>query len=280
MSYVIGAFKMLKIGEFAKLNKVTIKTLRYYDKLGLLKPIKTDTNTGYRFYSIDQMQNLNKIISFKNVGFSLDEIYLIITKNMKKDEIKNLLELKHIEISKKIEDNKSTLLHLEVLMKRFAKEDVNMKYDVVLKTIEPILVASLRAIIPNYSEQGHLWEELVEHIEKHKVKILTPCMAIYHDSKGNENYVDAEVIEPISEKIPETDRIKVKHLEKFEKMACVVHKGPFENINMAYNAVLKWIEENKYSIAGPQRELYLKGEWVTNNPEEYISEVQIPVTKK
>jgi effector-binding domain-containing protein len=49
---------------------------------------------------------------------------------------------------------------------------------------------------------------------------------------------------------------------------------------MAYNAVLKWIEENKYSIAGPQRELYLKGEWVTNNPEEYISEVQIPVTKK
>lgn len=270
---------MLKIGEFAKLNKVTVKTLRYYDNLGLLKPEKTDTNTGYRYYSIDQMQILNRILSLKNVGFSLDEILLILNKNMNLEEIRNLLELKHIEVAKKIEENNSTLLSLEVLIKTFNEGEYIMKYDVVVKTIESVLVASLRDIISTYSNQGHLWEELNNHIEKYNVKILPPCMVTYHDSSYKEDSVDAEVIEPISEKIPSTDRINVKYLEKVEQMACVVHKGPFENIHMAYNAILKWIEENKYKISGPQRELYLKGEWITNDPNEYLSEIQIPIKK-
>jgi effector-binding domain-containing protein len=49
---------------------------------------------------------------------------------------------------------------------------------------------------------------------------------------------------------------------------------------MAYNAISQWIEENGYEIIGSQRELYLKGEWITNNPDEYVTEIQFPVRKK
>ncbi|MDD4295455.1 MAG: GyrI-like domain-containing protein, partial [Ruminiclostridium sp.] len=95
-----------------------------------------------------------------------------------------------------------------------------------------------------------------------------------------EEGIDAEVIEPIIGDIPETDRIKVKVLEGVKEMACVVHKGSFQTLHKAYNAISQWIEENGYEIIGSQRELYLKGEWITNDPDEYVTEIQFPVRKK
>lgn len=68
-----------------------------------------------------------------------------------------------------------------------------------------------------------------------------------------------------------------KYLDAVKEMATVVHKGPFETLNLAYSAISKWIEDNGYEIVGAPRELYLKGEWLTNDPNEYITEIQFPV---
>ena len=154
-----------------------------------------------------------------------------------------------------------------------------MNYDIVLKEIEPIRVATLRDIIPTYSEQGHMWKELGEHIQKYGARIVPPCMVIYHDTGYKEESVDAEVVEPVDGDLPDTERIKIKLLDGVKEMACVVHKGPYQNLNMAYNAISKWIEENRYEIIGPHRELYLKGEWMTSDQNEYITEIQFPVGK-
>ena len=67
----------LKIGEFSKLMQVTVKTLRHYEQLELLKPADVDQWTGYRYYSIEQMQRLSSIRELKNLGFSLEEIRLL-----------------------------------------------------------------------------------------------------------------------------------------------------------------------------------------------------------
>ncbi len=271
---------MFKIGDFAKLNKVTVKTLRHYDNLGLLQPEKVDSFTGYRYYSASQMPRLNRILSLKDIGFSLDEIALVLDKNLDLEQIQTLLELKHVEISGKISAEQERLSRVEALMKICKQEAYDMKYDVVIKAVEPVRVASLRDIIPNYSEQGHLWDELGEHIKASNTKIVPPCMVIYHGTGCNEEGVDAEVIEPIIGDLSDTDRIKVKLLEVVKEMACVVHKGSFQTLNMAYSAISNWIEENGYEIIGPQRELYLKGEWITKDPNEYVTEIQFPVRKK
>ncbi|MDP4089540.1 MAG: MerR family transcriptional regulator [Bacillota bacterium] len=268
---------MFKIGDFARLNKVTIKTLRHYDSIGLLQPETIDPFTSYRYYSANQMPVLNRILSLKDVGFSLEEIGMILKKNLEPDEIKTLLELKYSEIDSRIKLEQARLSRIETLIKNFYGEAYIMKYDVVIKSIDSMKVAALRDFIPGYSEQGHLWEELGEHINKHNVKIVPPCMAIYHDAGNKEEMVDAEVVEPIVGELPETGRIKVKDLEAVEQMACVVHQGPFQTLDAAYAAVLKWIEENGYKITGPQRELYLKGEWMTEDPNEYVTELQFPI---
>ena len=69
---------MYRIGDFSKMTKTTVKTLRYYDSIGLLKPQFVDEFTGYRFYSTDQLTKLHKIQSFRQIGLSIDEIKTIL----------------------------------------------------------------------------------------------------------------------------------------------------------------------------------------------------------
>lgn len=271
---------MFKIGDFARLNRVTVKTLRHYESLGLLYPEKVDNFTGYRYYSASQMPRLNRILALKDIGFSLDEIVVIQSKNMDSEQIKNLLEVKHVEILNKVRAEQERLLRIENFINLCKQEAFIMEFDVVLKKIEPVKVAALRDIIPSYSKQGGLWKELGDHLRKHNAKIEPPCMVIYHKSRYKEDAVDAEVVEPLVGTVPETERIKVKILDGVDEMACVVHKGPFDKISMAYSAISKWIEDNGYEIIGAQRELYLKGDWATSDPNEYITEIQFPVKKQ
>ncbi|HDR5039393.1 TPA: MerR family transcriptional regulator, partial [Bacillus anthracis] len=108
---------MFKIGDFARLNRVTIKTLRHYDSLGLLQPEKIDSFTKYRYYSASQMPRLNRILSLKDIGFSLEEIALILNKNMDLKQIQTLLELKHSEIADKIRNEQARLSRIETFIK-------------------------------------------------------------------------------------------------------------------------------------------------------------------
>ena len=65
---------MYKIGELSKLCRLPVKTLRYYDSVGLLVPDETDRFTGYRYYSAARLADCNRIVALKELGFSLDEI--------------------------------------------------------------------------------------------------------------------------------------------------------------------------------------------------------------
>ena len=65
---------MIRIGDFAKICNVSKKTLRYYDDEGILKADATDRATGYRFYSLEAVEKYKKIVFYKELGFSLQEI--------------------------------------------------------------------------------------------------------------------------------------------------------------------------------------------------------------
>lgn len=270
---------MFRIGDFARINKVTVKALRHYDSLGILKPDKIDKFTGYRSYTADQIPRLNKILALKEIGFSLEEIAGMINSSLSAVELELLLSNKRCEITERIRNEQVKLDRIKFLIKMCEQEDFVMNYDIVIKKVEAIKVASLRDIIPSYGEQGHLWEELVEHIQKHGAKIVPPCQVIFYEEGYKEGSVDAEVIEPIVGSLPETDRIKVKTLPEVEEMACVVHVGPYNSLSMAYGAIQKYIAENSYDVIAPPRELYIKGGWITDDPNEYITELQFPVRK-
>lgn len=270
---------MFKIGEFAKLNRITISTLRHYDAMNLIKPVKTDELTGYRYYSAEQMPLLSRILRLKEMGFSLEEITLIIKGNTDKEALMELLCLKQTEVQDAISREEERLNSLKDYMSYLNQEGKAMEYDVLLKKTDNIKVAGLRDLIPDYTAQGPLWEELGNYINKNHGKMVPPCMVIYYDSKELLNAVDAEVLEGITGELKGSDRVNVRYLEPVQA-ACVVHKGPYSALSHAYEALSVWIEEKGYEIAGPQRELYLKGEWDSEREEDYITELQIPVEKK
>ena len=84
---------MLKISDFAQLSRISPKTLRHYDRLDLLKPIKINTQNSYRYYSATQLPRLYRILVFKELGFSLEQIRCLLNENISVADRKNRVNL-------------------------------------------------------------------------------------------------------------------------------------------------------------------------------------------
>lgn len=273
---------MFKIGDFSTLNRITVKTLRHYDELGLLKPAYIDAATGYRYYSADQLPRLNKILMFKSIGFSLQEILDILEHKLTVDDMITQLEHKQAEILTAVKAQQAQISQIQAFIKMINQEVNYMNYDVLIKTIPEMAVASMRATLDSYPEQQTLWYELETYLDKEKINRTSPeyCFTQYHNHEYREKDIDLEICEAVTELKPNTEKVTFKKLPAIHNMASVIHKGPYETIHLAYAALTKWIETNNYTICGPGRDLYLKGPWNETNPEEWITEIHIPVDLK
>ena len=85
---------LMLIGEIADFFGVSRKAIRLYEKKGILKPVKTDAANGYRYYSAEQVQQLNALLELKALGFSLDEIKMILDGKTAKESLLEMLEKK------------------------------------------------------------------------------------------------------------------------------------------------------------------------------------------
>ena len=272
---------MIRIGDFSKLSRVSIKALRLYDELGLLSPIEVDRFTGYRYYEFDQLPRLYRILALKDLGFSLEEIGRLLEGEVSVEQMRGMLKLRQAEIRRQVQDAAARLERVDLWLKQIEQEDSMSKYDVVIKKIEPAKVASVRGVVPTPPDQRSLWDELMGYLHQQNARMIGPPMAIYHDPEFKEQDWDIEVVMPVTESIPSEERVKVYELPGAEKMACVVHTGPFATILEAYDALAKWIDQNGYQIVGPGRELNLRlpDKLGDQHDPNTVNEIQFPVEK-
>jgi len=272
---------MIRIGDFSKLSRVSIKTLRYYDEMGLLKPLQVDRFTGYRYYEFDQLPQLYRILALKDLGFSLEEIGHLLDSDLSVEQMRGMLKLRQAEIRQRVEEEAWRLERVERWLREIEQEDSMSKYDVVIKKIEPVKVASVRGVVPTPPDQRTLWDELMHYLEQKGARMIGPPMALYHDPEFKERDWDIEVVMPIVEQLASENGVRVYDLPGSEKMACVVHTGPFATIGEAYDALAKWIDQNGYHIVGPGRELNLRlpDKLGDQNDPNTINEIQFPVEK-
>src|SRR5215475_12744705 len=155
---------MFKIGEFSKLVQVPVPTLRYYDQVGLLKPVEVDRFTGYRYYSASQLPRLHRILVLKGLGFSLEQIAEALDEGLTTEQMRGMLRLRHAQINQQLEAIRNQLTDVEVLLQQIEREDQLSTYDVMLKQVEPQLMASVRAILPNHNAVGGLFTEVYDAI--------------------------------------------------------------------------------------------------------------------
>jgi DNA-binding transcriptional MerR regulator/predicted transcriptional regulator YdeE len=277
---------MIKIGEFSKLVQVSVPTLRYYDQVGLLKPIEVDRFTGYRYYSASQLPRLHRILALKGLGFSLEQIGAVLVEGLTLEQMRGMLRLRHAQISQQLTDMQSQLVEVEVRLQQIEREEQLSTYDVILRQVEPLLIASVRAILPEHSAVGGLFGEVYEALGSHVGEALGPhpeeggqTLVLWYDTEHKEHDVDGAAAFMLRCRVPERGRMKVHELPA-ATMASTIHHGPYNTIGEAHEAILTWIEANGYRIVGPDRELNLYHTMpIRRDDPTYVTEIQYPVEK-
>ncbi|TVR64194.1 MAG: MerR family transcriptional regulator [Spirochaetaceae bacterium] len=269
---------MYSIGDFSRINRITPKTLRHYDRIGLLKPARTDDWTGYRYYDPGQLPDIRKILSLKELGFSLSEIREILSVAA---PVQTLLERREAELKRSIRNDTARLEKVREYLARI-KTGESMTNDVELKALPEVIVASMRTTIPGYDTYFEIVPRMGEYMQSVGAVCREPayCFTIYHDGEYRENDIDVEICEAVVAPCAESDRIKFKKIDAVETAACLVHAGPYDRIGETYNLLFEWIESNGLAAVGNPRESYIDGIWNTDDPEKWTTEVQVPVEKR
>src|SRR5512133_887685 len=183
---------MIRIGDFSKLSRVSVKTLRFYDEMGLLKPIEVDRFTGYRYYDFHQLPRLYRILALKDLGFSLEEIGHLLEGELSTEQMRGMLTLRQSEIRQRGEEEAARLERVDIWLKQIEQENSMSRYDVVIKKVEPLKVASVRGVVPQPSDQHSLWRPLGEYLAQRHVRPAGPCFSLYHDQEYRERDWDIE----------------------------------------------------------------------------------------
>ncbi|WP_070120096.1 MerR family transcriptional regulator [Bacillus marinisedimentorum] len=269
---------MISIGMFSKMNKVTVKTLRHYDDIGLLKPARVDDFTGYRYYSTDQLVQMNKIMSMKQLGFTLKEMKQVLDGEMQAEDI--LLE-KEREALKRIKIERERLAKIQSILKHAEGEMDMTNLDVTIKEIPEVTAASMRKRIPDYNALFSVVpNEMAPEMKRLGCKTASPayCFNIYHDGEYRESNIDVEICEAVTEMKKDTSMLSFKKIAPVTA-ACTYHKGSYASIGEGYARLMKWMEDNGYEIAGSPRESFIDGIWNKEKEEEWLTEIQIPIKK-
>jgi effector-binding domain-containing protein len=166
---------------------------------------------------------------------------------------------------------------VEARLRRIQEEGNVSEYEIVVKSIEPALIASVRDTIQGYPEIGRLYGELYPYLGRQGV-FAPKCGAIWHDQEHRESDIDTEAFVFLKKPVREGDRVKVRELPAVRSAACLVHKGSYRRLDEAYGSMMEWIAGNGYRITGPNREIYLKGGQKPDD-ESYVTELQFPVEK-
>lgn len=272
---------MLKIGTFSRLSRITIRMLRHYDDMGLLKPENIDELTGYRYYSEAQLPIANRITALKDMGFSLQTIGEILKSYADREALRQYLILKQCEAREEAEKVNKQLLLLETTINRLGKDDATMNYNVTLKELPQRTVASVRKVIPSYDKEGILWGILMQETAHLNIQNGDPCytLAIFHDGEHKEGDVDVEVQKSVKGHYENTENVIFKTVAPIE-IASATYKGSYDQISEVNEAVANWIKDNGYDFNGLSFCIYHVSPYETKNPEEWVTEVCYPVKKK
>lgn len=262
---------MLKIGEFSKIAQVSVKTLRFYDQMGLLNPAHIDRYNGYRYYDLSQLVQLNRILAFKDIDFSLEQIRELLKLDLSENALHNMLQEKAQELRQRIDGEQARLIRVENrLMNISGIANPNLS-PVVLKSAAHQLIASIRQVLPTVNTLQHWKQEQLTGIKRYLNGLgIAPAgtdILIYHQDEFRDIELDVEVG---SGKAP----IRIHSLAGAKQLATIIMTGDPSLYSAPYASLAQWAQANGFRPVGPWRELTFEPE----HPDtEHVIEIQRPV---
>jgi len=276
---------MFKIGEFSQLGQVTIRTLRHYDDLGLLKPAHVDRDSDYRYYTVEQLPRLNRILALKDLGFALDQIALMLHTDLSPAELRGMLQLRQAEIEQQLSEDQARLARVASRLRQIEHEGELSPYEVVIKHLPAQTILSLRTIVPALRDMTPyrctMYDDLYGAIDRHRLRVAGLELALYHNPAYIEQDIEMELAVPI-ERAPRGEtldaRMTVRTLPEVAQAASVIHQGNVWDVGLAMGALFAWMGANERVAAGPYREIHLYGH--ENDPHDLSNitiEMQMPL---
>lgn len=263
--------------------------LRHYDKLGLLVPNHTDQWTGYRYYTLDQLSRLHRIIALKDLGFSLQEIGDLLHKEagLSVAELRGMLLMKQAEVRQSLAESRWQLQQIEARLTRLEQEGQPLSYEIVVKPVAETAVATIQTTVPNVYEMGHycalLTGQVYAGLKQVGIRPLQPEFILYHSAEYKEEDLEVEAAVAVHPKNlsnqPIDEKISFRQLPAHDLVASLIYEGPFSEMIPAVLALLSWVGQHQHVPVGPLREIHLSGPVHTPDvaETELVTELQIPI---
>lgn len=276
---------MFRIGEFSQIARVSGRLLRYYDGIGLLRPVRIDPATGYRYYSADQLPRLNSILALKDLGLSLDQIAKMVDDKIGPDEIRGMLMLKKAELERSLRAEETRLRHIESRLRQIEEQGALADYDVVVKRVPAQPYLAVRSEFAGMPGAVAMLKTVLEATRRAvPAEARGPLIVVAHSDFDDET-LDLEIGIGLNQerkarvKLPDKREMTPVELPAIETSAALVRGGPTYQAHLAFGALGVWMEANGYTIAGPCREVFLEPPFQPPDPEHAVIEVQFPVAK-
>lgn len=269
---------MYSIGEFSKINRITPKTLRHYDRIGLIRPQKVDQWTGYRYYAAEQLPEIRRILELKALGFTLEEIRQI---KQGREEVSLIVQRQEQRLKEQLEETKVQIEKIRDFLREL-EGATHMKTTIQIKGLPEVVVASMRTTVADYDSYFEVVPKMGEYMKRVGAVCRDPeyCFTIYHDGEYREHDIDVEICEAVTAPCRDSDTVTFKTIPEVRTAACIEHLGPYGTLRESYNALFTWVEENGYSVTGNPRESYIDGIWNQEDPAAWLTEIQLPVERR
>ncbi|MFI6867283.1 MerR family transcriptional regulator [Nocardia sp. NPDC050406] len=271
---------MFTIGDFARFGRVSVRMLRHYDEIGLLPPATVDASTGYRFYTADQLARLNRIAALKDLGFTLHQVAQIVDDRLSAERLRGMLQLRKAQLAQQVAADTARLAAVEARLRRIEKEGDMPAQDVVITTVPATLVAELVGVAAGYGDHAigpviqPLYKRLDALVPASGLTIVGPSIAYYEDT---EEGVVVHAAEQVAGTPVTGTPLTLVRLPEVPRAATTVHRGRLADIDPAFDALARWIDENGYTALDPVREVYLHCPPDIDSSE-WVVELQVPIS--
>lgn len=271
---------MFSIGEFARHGRVSVRMLRHYDAIGLLRPASVDGVNGYRFYQASQLAELNRIIALKDLGFTLGQIQAILAEQVSAAELRGMLKLRRAEIHAQIEAETARLARVQARLETIEDEARVPVDGVVVKRLAPVRVGELTGVAAGYEPEAitpviqPLYRELWCAISGAGVSVAGPAIAYYEDAPAGDGAILVHAAVPVVAEPGGDHGFTVVDLPGVDSAAAIIHHGSMDDVLPTGQALARWIDASGYRSAGYAREVTLE---YHQDPDQWVTELQQPI---
>ena len=259
---------MQTIGDFAKLTRIPIKTLRYYDEIGLLCPARSERGTGYRSYAAEDFERLNRILVLKDLGCSLQEIRMLLAEHVTARALRDMLREKHEALERHVGRERARLARAAARLDLLEQTGMAEAHAVAVRDAGPWLVASVRDTLASCDDYAQLFDELDRHTDGRRVRRQRGV--VWHACSPGQ--VDCEAFEILPARIDAGGRVRVYETAPV-RIASLVYHGD-ANYPSAFRAIRVWMAASGVAAGGPKRELFLEP---GGRDTESVTDVQVPI---